>query len=62
MLFMIKGVFIMIMEKGDYASGYPYGREFPENANLFDLSPWRSYSPFDTCASAQMIIKKVVEE
>ena len=57
-----KGRFHNDHGKGYYASGYPYGREFPENANRFDLSPWRSYSPFDTCASAQMIIKKVVKE
>lgn len=46
--------------------GYPYGDdsngEFPNNANRFDLSPWQRYSPFDTCASAQMIIKKVTAE
>lgn len=49
-----------------YPRGYPYGEdsdgEFPENANRFDLTSWRAYSPFDTCASAQMIIKKVVKE
>lgn len=43
----------------------PYGEgsdgEFPDNANCFDLMPWKAYSPFDTCASAQMIIKKVID-
>lgn len=47
-----------------YPRGYPYGEgsdgEFPDNKNYFDLMPWKTYSPFDTCASAQMIIKKVV--
>ena len=46
-----------------YPRGYPYGEdsdgEFPKNENHFDWSPWKKYSPFDTCASAQMIIKKV---
>lgn len=46
-----------------YPKGYPYGAdsdgEFPQNRNFFDLSPWYKYSPFDTCASAQMLIKKV---
>lgn len=49
-----------------YPRGYTYGEdsdgEFPCNKNRFDLSPWKKYAPFDTCASAQMIIKKVVEE
>ena len=48
-----------------YPRGYPYGEnsdgEFPKNENRFDWSPWEKYSPFDTCASAQMIIKKVVK-
>lgn len=47
-----------------YPRGYTYGEdsagEFPNNKNRFDLTPWRAYSPFDTCASAQMIIKKVI--
>ena len=46
-----------------YPRGYTYGvdsdGEFPKNINLFALEPWRKYSPFDTCASAQMLIKKV---
>lgn len=46
-----------------YPRGYTYGEnsdgEFPNNQNKFDLRPWSRYSPFDTCASAQMIIKKV---
>ncbi len=42
-----------------YPHGYPYGEgEFPCNKNLFDLRQWRKYSPFNTCASAQMLIKK----
>lgn len=49
-----------------YPRGYPYGEnsdgEFPKNKNRFDWSPWEKYSPFDTCASAQMIIKKVVKK
>ena len=53
-------------KNGYYPRGYPYGAdsdgEFPENKNRFRLSPWRKYSPFDTCASAQMLIKKVVKE
>ncbi len=47
-----------------YPRGYTYGEdsdgEFPKNQNLFALAPWRKYSPFDTCASAQMLIKKKV--
>lgn len=47
-----------------YPRGYTYGEnsdgEFPQNRNLFALTPWREYSPFDTCASAQMLIKKKV--
>lgn len=49
-----------------YPRGFPYGEdsdgEFPDNTNRFDWALWSTYSPFDTCASAQMIIKKVVEE
>ena len=45
-----------------YPRGYTYGEdsegEFPDNSNLFDLRRWRRYSPFNTCASAQMLIKK----
>lgn len=48
-----------------YPRGYSYGDdsdgEFPDNVNRFDWTPWSAYSPFDTCASAQMIIKKVIE-
>ena len=29
-----------------------------ENKNLFDLSPLKDYNPFNTCASAQMLIRK----
>ena len=47
-----------------YPRGYPYGNdsdgEFPSNKNRFDINLWNAYSPFDTCASAQMIIKKVI--
>lgn len=46
-----------------YPRGYPYGAdldgEFPCNKNRFDLTQWKKYSPFDTCASAQMLIKKL---
>ena len=49
-----------------YPRGYTYGKdsdgEFPDNSNLFDLHRWRRYSPYNTCASAQMIIKKVREK
>lgn len=49
-----------------YPRGYPYGDdsdgEFPQNTNRFNWRPWLKYSPFDTCASAQMLIKKVVKE
>ena len=31
---------------------------FKENKNLFDLSPLKDYNPFNTCASAQMLIRK----
>lgn len=45
-----------------YPRGYTYGEdsdgEFPRNTNRLDLSPWKKYSPYNTCASAQMIIKK----
>lgn len=48
-----------------YPRGYTYGKdsvgEFPCNKNRFDLTPWSKYSPFDTCASAQMLIKKVIK-
>ena len=48
-----------------YPRGYTYGEdsdgEFPDNKNRFNLAPWRMYSPFNTCASAQMIIKKVIK-
>lgn len=47
-----------------YPCGYPYGDnslgEFPDNKNFFNLIPWQEYSPFNTCASAQMLIKKEV--
>ena len=56
-----KGHFHNDHRKGYYAGGYPYGEEFPKNTNRFDWSRWKRYSPFDTCASAQMIIKKVVK-
>lgn len=46
-----------------YPGGYKYGEssdgQFPCNKNRFDLSTLSEFSPFDTCASAQMIIKKV---
>lgn len=48
-----------------YPRGYTYGEdsygEFPDNSNLFDLRRWRRYSPFNSCASAQMLIKKKAE-
>lgn len=56
-----KGHFHNDHRKGYYTGGYPYGEEFPKNTNRFDWSCWERYSPFDTCASAQMIIKKVVK-
>ena len=47
---------------GYYARGYPYGEdsdgEFPSNANIFNLKELTRYTPFDTCASAQMLIKR----
>jgi hypothetical protein len=49
-----------------YPRGYTYGEnsdgEFPDNSNFFDLTPWMAYSPFNTCASAQMLIKKERKE
>ena len=42
-------------------SNYSYGKEFPENGNRFEWRSWRNYSPFNTCASAQLRIKKVKE-
>lgn len=58
-----KGRFCNDNATGFYQRGYPYGDdsdgEFPRNINRFNLRPWRKYSPFDTCASAQMLIKKV---
>jgi hypothetical protein len=49
-----------------YPRGYTYGEdsdgEFPDNSNFFDTSPWADYSPFETCASAQMLIKKEEED
>lgn len=64
---MRKGRFCNDNSKSNYyPRGYPYGDdsdgEFPKNANCFNLQPWLKYSPFDTCASAQMLIKKVVKE
>ena len=44
-----------------YPRGYEYGEEIPSNRNCFDLSGLKDFSPFNTCASAQMIIKKVQE-
>ena len=48
-----------------YPRGYTYGEnsigEFPDNLDLFDLRAWQRYSPFNTCASAQMLIKKEAE-
>lgn len=45
-----------------YPRGYTYGEnsdgEFPDNKNIFDISSLKKYHPFDTCASAQMIVKK----
>ena len=42
--------------------GYTYGEdsdgEFPSNKNFFDIRKWDRYNPFDTCASAQMLIIK----
>jgi len=47
--------------------GYPYGDgdikygnigEFSNNTIFFDHSQWPFYSPHETCASAQMLIKK----
>lgn len=38
--------------------GFPYGDEFPDNRILFNFSMWQKYSPFKSCASAQMLIKK----
>lgn len=55
-----KGHFHNDHGKGYYAGGYPCGEEFPKNINRFDWSCWKRYSPFDTCASEQMIIKKVI--
>ena len=37
---------------------YSYGEQLPDNTNLFNVNPLAFYNPFDTCASAQMIIKK----
>ena len=45
-----------------YPRGYTYGDELPDNRNFFDLSGLHKFSPFKTCASAQMIIKKVSKE
>lgn len=49
-----------------YPRGYPYGEdsdgEFCCNKNFFPLSRWTKYSPFNTCASAQMLIKKEVSQ
>ena len=45
-----------------YPHGYPYGREYPKNENQFDWSHWSAYAPFNTCASAQMIVKKVMQK
>ena len=42
-----------------YPRGYTYGEELPDNQNLFNLTNLKKFSPFNTCASAQMIIKKV---
>ena len=59
---MLRGRFKNPNSKGVNRYGYPYGEdsagEFPDNRNLFDINQWRKYSPYDTCASAQMIIKK----
>ena len=62
---MRRGHFRNDNRKGAYYSyGYPYGDdsdgEFQDNRNLFNLGPWSFYSPYDTCASAQMLIAKRV--
>lgn len=45
-----------------YTRGYTYGEdsdgEFPVNTNFFNISHWSRYAPFNTCASAQMLIKR----
>lgn len=57
-----KGRFCNDNAKGYYRRGYPYGNdsdgEFPKNTNYFDIASLQQYSPFDTCASAQMLIYK----
>ncbi len=58
-----KGRFCNDNSKSEYyPRGYIYGEgsdgEFPDNTNFFDISNCSEYSPFDTCASAQMLIKK----
>ena len=59
---MKKGRFCNDNATGYYSRGFPYGDdsdgEFATNTNYFDLSSWAKYSPFNTCASAQMLIKK----
>ena len=44
-----------------YPRGYPYGGEMRDNKNLFDIRKWQKYSPYDTCASALMLIKKELQ-
>ena len=45
-----------------YPYGYTYGEtsdgEFSDNRILFNSNMWQKYSPFKSCASAQMLIKK----
>ncbi len=57
-----KGRFCNDNAFGYYDRGYPYGDnsdgEFPHNANCFDFAHYGKYSPFNTCASAQMLIYK----
>lgn len=49
--------FVLVIVQNVWST-YPYGIEFKENKNLFDLSPLKDYNPFNTCASAQMLIRK----
>lgn len=43
----------------NHENHYEYGDEYPSNDIFFDISQGQKYQPFDSCASAQLIIKKI---
>lgn len=44
--------------RNNLRSAFSYGSEFEDNVLLFDVSAFDIYHPFESCSSAQMILKK----